>query len=88
MLTLWSIVAIGFLEGVLRKFYDVPENVGSRVWHHYRSNRHEQLKDPHLTLEDAGLSNGQVMYYSICTILLFICYAIYYQLCMGSHICR
>ena len=44
----------------MRKFYGVPENVESRVWHRYSLHRYDHLKDPQLTLQDAGISNGQV----------------------------
>ena len=44
----------------MRRFYDIPQNVETRVWYRYSLHRYEHLKDPQLTLQDAGLSNGQV----------------------------
>ena len=47
----------------MRRFYDIPENVETRVWYRYSLHRYERLKDPQLTLQDAGLANGQVHTY-------------------------
>ena len=44
----------------MRRFCDIPENVETRVWYRYSLHRYEHLKNPQFTLQDAGLSNGQV----------------------------
>lgn len=47
----------------MRKFYAIPICMESRVRCRCSSQHYELLKDPQLTLQNAGISNGQV--YSI-----------------------
>ena len=51
---------IGYLEAVLRKEFEVEENVECRVWHRFMTRTYELLSNRSQTLQDAGLYNGQV----------------------------
>ena len=52
---------VGDLEVVLRKEFEVEEDIECRVWHRFTTHTYELLPNRSQTLQDAGLYNGQVM---------------------------
>jgi ubiquitin carboxyl-terminal hydrolase 4/11/15 len=63
------------LEAVLRKEFEVEEDVECRVWHRFKPHTYELLSNRSQTLQDAGLYNGQVKlldYYHLHLIIIIL----------------
>jgi ubiquitin carboxyl-terminal hydrolase 4/11/15 len=54
---------VEYLEAVLRKEFEVEEDAECRVWYRFMTHTYELLSNRSQTLQDAGLYNGQVLYY-------------------------
>ena len=43
----------------MRKIFDIPDNVETRLWNRYTANTYEQLAKLDATVQDTGLYSGQ-----------------------------
>ena len=43
----------------MRKLFDIPDNVETRLWNRYTANTYEQLAKLDATVQDTGLYSGQ-----------------------------
>ena len=43
----------------MRKLFDIPDNVDTRLWNRYTANTYEQLSKLDATVQDTGLYSGQ-----------------------------
>ena len=43
----------------MRKLFDIPDNVETRLWNRYTANTYEQLGKLDATVQDTGLYSGQ-----------------------------
>ena len=76
------------LEAVLHSVFSVPQEVECRVWHRYMTTyKLLRLTTPTLTLEDAGLYNGQVSDQGVWSVGKIIVIAIAVLTVLISHYC-
>ena len=43
----------------MRKLFEIPDNVETRLWNRYTANTYEQLANLDATVQDTGLYSGQ-----------------------------
>ena len=43
----------------MRKLFEIPDNVETRLWNRYTANTYEQLTKLDATVQDTGLYSGQ-----------------------------
>lgn len=58
----------------MRRLFSIPDDKEVRLWNRYMSNTFEHLNKKDITLQEAGLYQGQV------------CYFIFYLKYMGAYI--
>ena len=51
---------LGTIETEMRRLFSVAEDKDVRLWNRYMSNTYEHLSKKEITLQDAGLYQGQV----------------------------
>jgi ubiquitin carboxyl-terminal hydrolase 4/11/15 len=51
----------GYVEKTMRKLYEIPDEVETRIWNCYYPNEFEQLTKEESTVQDAGLSPKQLL---------------------------
>ena len=47
------------IDQEMRKIFDIPDNVETRLWNRYTANTYEQLAKLDATVQDTGLYSGQ-----------------------------
>ena len=47
------------IDQEMRKLFDIPDNVETRLWNRYTANTYEQLAKLDATVQDTGLYSGQ-----------------------------
>ncbi|XP_061770485.1 ubiquitin carboxyl-terminal hydrolase 15-like isoform X4 [Nerophis ophidion] len=52
---------IDLIEKEMRKLFSIPDEKETRLWNRYMSNTFEPLNKPDITIQDAGLYQGQVL---------------------------
>lgn len=66
---IFNIIA-DMIEKEMRKLFSIPDEKETRLWNRYMSNTFEPLNKPDSTIQDAGLYQGQVWTFSLCSEIL------------------
>ena len=59
ILTCYEILPTATIDQEMRKLFDIPDNVETRLWNRYTANTYEQLGKLDATVQDTGLYSGQ-----------------------------